>query len=80
MVRSFGFALHQAHLSHLGLDFACGNPPVTAIKLLLMDPLNVQNSLVSFEISAATTVIKFQYVARHSGHSFVDVTKFHLQL
>ena len=79
VVRCFGFALHQAHLSHLGLDFGCRNPPVTAIKLLLIDPVNVQNTLVSFEISAATSVITFQYVAPHSGHSFVDVTKFHLQ-
>ena len=44
-----------------------------------MNFMDIQNSLVSFEISTTTTVIKFQYVARHSGHSFVDVTKFHLQ-
>ena len=41
--------------------------------------LEFHNSSVSFEISTTATVVWFQYAARRSGHSFVDVTKFHLQ-
>jgi hypothetical protein len=79
VVKCFGFALHQVHNIHLGWTF------VARIRLSRHSKCCWWNLWISRNLCLTwvgsklpTTVIQFQYVARHSGHSYADVTKFHL--
>jgi hypothetical protein len=79
VVRCFGFALRQAHFNLLGFGLWLRESAHHGNLLAHDGSVRSHNSVVQLVYTTSTIVIQFQYVARHSRHSFVDATKFHLQ-